>query len=134
MKARHGLSASSKMLARYSHLNQDDLDDSYLGAIVAKVPETKEQDRSLVTCGKCQTVNAPETDLCISCQLPLTLQTAIMMDDKTAHDKEAFIADIMPNVMQKIRDEFKVTEKEVDTMNSEQLKNLVKNFLVGNLI
>jgi hypothetical protein len=41
---------------------------------------------------------------------------------------------IMPKVMQKIRDEFKVTEKEVDTMNSEQLKNLVKNFLVGNLI
>jgi site-specific recombinase XerC len=134
MKARHGLSASSKMLARYSHLNQDDLDESYLGAIGAKVPETKEQDRSLVTCGKCQTVNAPETDLCISCQLPLTLQTAIMMDDKTAHDKEAFIADIIPKVMQKIRDEFKVTEKEVDTMDSEQLKNLVKNFLVGNLI
>jgi len=38
MKARHGLSASSKMLARYSHLNQDDLDESYLGAIGAKVP------------------------------------------------------------------------------------------------
>jgi hypothetical protein len=40
----------------------------------------------------------------------------------------------MPKVMQKIREEFKVIEKEVDTMNSEQLKNLVKNFLVGNLI
>jgi hypothetical protein len=37
----------------------------------------------------------------------------------------------MPKVMQKIREEFKVTEKEVDTMNSEQLKNLVKNFLVN---
>jgi hypothetical protein len=102
MKARHGLSASSKMLARYSHLNQDDLDESYLGAIGAKVPETKEQDRSLVTCGKCQTVNAPETDLCISCQLPLTLQTAIMMDDKTSHDKEAFIDEIVPMLIQKV--------------------------------
>ena len=104
MKARHGLSANSKMLSRYSHLNQDDLDDCYLGAIGAKVPEIKEQDRSLVTCGKCQTVNSPESDLCISCQLPLTLQTAIMMDDKTAHDKEAFIADIVPTLLEKIQE------------------------------
>jgi len=104
MKARHGLSANSKMLSRYSHLNQDDLDDCYLDAIGAKVPEVKEQDRSIVTCGKCQTVNAPESDLCISCQLPLTLQTAIMMDDKTAHDKEAFIADIVPTLLEKIQE------------------------------
>lgn len=104
MKARHGLSANSKMLSRYSHLNQDDLDDCYLGAIGAKVPEVKEQDRSIVTCGKCQTVNAPESDLCISCQLPLTLQIAIMMDDKTAHDKEAFIADIVPTLLEKIQE------------------------------
>jgi integrase/recombinase XerD len=104
MKARHGLSANSKMLSRYSHLNQDDLDDCYLGAIGAKVPEVKEPDRSIVTCGKCQTVNAPESDLCISCQLPLTLQTAIMLDDKTAHDKEAFIADIVPTLLEKIQE------------------------------
>ena len=104
MKARHGLSANSKMLSRYSHLNQDDLDDCYLGAIGAKVPEVKEPDRSIVTCGKCQTVNAPETDLCVSCQLPLTLQTAIMLDDKTAHDKEAFIADIVPTLLEKIQE------------------------------
>ena len=104
MKARHGLSSNSKMLSRYSHLNQDDLDDCYLGAIGAKVTEVKEPDRSLVTCGKCQTVNAPESDLCISCQLPLTMQTAIQMDDKTAQDKEAFIADIVPMLLEKVHE------------------------------
>ena len=104
MKARHGLSSNSKMLSTYSHLNQDDLDDCYLGAIGAKVTEVKEPDRSLVTCGKCQTVNAPESDLCISCQLPLTMQTAIQMDDKTAQDKEAFIADIVPMLLEKVHE------------------------------
>ncbi len=104
MKARHGLSASSKMLARYSHLNQDDLDESYLGAIGAKVPETKEQDRSLVTCGKCQTVNAPETDLCISCGLPLTMQSAIQMDYKETWDKDAIVKELLPLITQKFNE------------------------------
>ncbi len=104
MKARHGLSANSKMLSRYSHLNQDDLDDCYLDAIGAKVPETKKEDRSLVTCGKCQTVNAPETDLCISCGLPLTMQSAIQIDYKEAFDKDAIVKELLPLITQKFNE------------------------------
>jgi integrase/recombinase XerD len=130
MKARHGLAPNSKMLSRYSHLNQDDLDDCYLGAIGAKVPENKEPERSLVTCGKCQTVNAPETDLCISCQLPLTMQTAIMMDDKTAHDKEAFIADIVPKLLEKVHESMglkkKLTKADLAKMTQEEKDKILE--------
>ena len=93
MKARHGLSANSKMLSRYAHLNQDDLDDSYFTGIGVKVPEKQEQERSLKTCEKCQTVNAPENDLCNSCQQPLTLETAILLDTQAEKEKEAFVAE-----------------------------------------
>jgi integrase/recombinase XerD len=103
MRKRYGWSPNSKMISRHAHLNPDDLDDCYLDAIGIKVPETKEQERSLVTCGKCQTLNTPETDLYISCQLPLTMQTAIMLDDKTARDKEAFIAETIPILLEKVR-------------------------------
>jgi integrase/recombinase XerD len=58
-------------------------------------------------------------------------QIKIRKLEKMIPDDHEIITQIMPKIMQKIRDEFKVTEKEVDTMNSEQLKNLVKNFLVN---
>ena len=41
MKERHGFSANSKMVARYSHLNQDDHDKEYLKAIGVEVIETE---------------------------------------------------------------------------------------------
>jgi len=58
-------------------------------------------------------------------------QIKIRKLEKTIPDDHEIITQIMPKIMQKIRDEFKITEKEVDTMNSEQLKNLIKNFLVN---
>ena len=130
MKARHGLSSNSKMLSRYSHLNQDDLDDCYLGAIGAKVTQVKEPDRSTVTCGKCQTINAPESELCVSCQLPLTLQTAIMMDDKTAKDKETFLAEITPMLIEKVQEGMglkkQLTKSDLAKMSQEEKNKLLE--------
>jgi len=130
LKARFGWSPTSKIVPTYAKLNQDDVDDCYLGAIGAKVPETKEPERSLITCGKCQTVNAPESDLCISCQLPLTLQTAIMMDDKTAHDKEAFIADIVPTLIEKVHESMglkkQLTKADLAKMTQEEKDKILE--------
>ena len=114
MKARHGLSANSKVLPRYAHLNQDDLDDSYFTGIGVKVPEKQEQERSLKTCEKCQTVNAPENDLCNSCQQPLTLETAILLDDQAEKEKEAFVAE-----NKKIKSKVSDLEETVLEMKSE---------------
>ena len=133
MKARHGLSANSKMLSRYSHLNQDDLDESYLTAIGAKVPETQQKERNLVTCGKCQTVNAPENDLCISCGLPLTMQSAIQLDYKEAYDKEAIVKELMPLITAKFNEDLGlkkgITKADLAKMTQEEKDKLLEKLI-----
>jgi hypothetical protein len=51
--------------------------------------------------------------------------------EKSIPNKEEVINKIIPLVMDKVRKEFAVNADEVDKMNSEQLKKLVKSFLVN---
>jgi len=54
--------------------------------------------------------------------------------EKAKPDDEEIINDIMPKVMTQLRVELgldQITNESVDTLNKEQLKNLVKNFLVN---
>jgi hypothetical protein len=51
--------------------------------------------------------------------------------EKSIPNKEEVINKIIPLVMDKVRKEFAVNADEVDKMNSEQLKKLVKSFLAN---
>jgi integrase/recombinase XerD len=112
MKERHGFSANSKMIARYSHLNQDDHDKEYLKAIGVEVIETETKERIPITCKICNTLNAPDQDLCAVCAKPLTMQKAIQFDSQPSYDKKAMIEEFMPTMIEVFVESFGINKKE----------------------
>jgi len=112
MKERHGFSANSKMIARYSHLNQDDHDKAYLEAIGAKVNEDDTEERLPVKCQICSNLNTPDQDLCSVCAKPLTMQKAIQFDNQPDYDKKALIAELMPEMAKIFVESLGLTKKQ----------------------
>jgi integrase/recombinase XerD len=112
MKERHGFSANSKMVARYSHLNQDDHDKEYLEAIGVEVKETETKERLPITCKICNSLNAPDQDLCAVCAKPLTMQKAIQFDSQPEYNKKAMIEEFMPTMIEVFVESLGITKKE----------------------
>jgi len=112
MRERHGFSANSKMIARYSHLNQDEHDKAYLEAIGAKVNEDDTEERLPVKCNICNNINAPDQDLCSVCAKPLNMQKAIQFDNQPDYDKKAIVAEIMPEISRVFIESLGLTKKQ----------------------
>ena len=112
MKERYGWSANSKMIDRYSHLNQDNHDKAYLKAIGVEVIETETKQRTPITCKICNTLNAPDSDLCAVCAKPLTMQKAIQFDSQPNYDKKAMIAEFMPTMIEVFVESLGFTKKQ----------------------
>ena len=136
MKERHGFSANSKMIARYSHLNQDDHDKEYLEAIGVEVKETETKERLPITCKICNSLNAPDQDLCAVCAKPLTLQKAIQFDSQPEYNKKAMIEEFMPIMIEVFVESFGITKKEnklskadLSKMSQEQKDSIIEKLL-----
>jgi integrase/recombinase XerD len=133
MKERHGFSANSKMIARYSHLNQDDHDKAYLEAIGVPVIETETKERVPITCKICNTLNAPDSDLCAVCAKPLSLQKAIQFDSQPNYDKKAMIAEFMPTMIEVFVESLgftkKQTKSDIAKMSQEEKDSILEKML-----
>ena len=133
MKERHGFSANSKMIARYSHLNQDDHDKAYLEAIGVPVIETETKERVPITCKICNTLNAPNSDLCTVCAKPLTMQKAIQFDSPPDYDKKSIIADFMPVMVNAFVESLGLTKKQsksdIAKMSQEEKDSIIEKLL-----
>ena len=77
-RMRHGWERSSLMPARYSHLNQEDLDEKMLGIMGVKTP--KEVKESLQECVYCNIRYPIETRFCDNCSRPLNITDALEME------------------------------------------------------
>ena len=77
-RMRHGWERSSLMPARYSHLNQEDLDEKMLGIMGVKTP--KEVKESLQECAYCNIRYPIETRFCDNCSRPLNITDALEME------------------------------------------------------
>jgi integrase/recombinase XerD len=133
MKERHGFSANSKMIARYSHLNQDDHDKAYLEAIGVPVIETETKERVPITCKICNTLNAPDSDLCAVCAKPLSLQKSIQYDSQPNYDKKAMIAEFMPTMIEVFVESLgftkKQTKSDIAKMSQEEKDSILEKML-----
>ena len=79
-RMRHGWEKSSLMPARYSHLNQDDLDEKMLGIMGIRKPI--EEPNSLKECGFCRITYPLETRFCDTCSRPLDITDAMQMEEE----------------------------------------------------
>ena len=82
-KKRHGWSPTSKMPARYSHINNADVDEAFLKHHGIQPDELDEENTLPVMCKICNTPNSHDTTICQTCGKPLTMQQAILLEDES---------------------------------------------------
>lgn len=126
-RMRHGWERGSSMPARYSHLNQEDLDEKMLGIMGVKtVPEEKE---SLQECVYCNLRYPLETRFCDACSRPLNIVDAITMEKEQEERTKSLILEMLRQEHsnkskiksnKKLEEENKAKQLEID-----QLKKLL---------
>ena len=92
-RMRHGWEKSSLMPSRYSHLNQEDLDEKMLGIMGVKTP--KEEKESLPECAYCKIRYPVETRFCDTCSRPLNIADALEMEKEQEERTRSLILETM---------------------------------------
>jgi integrase/recombinase XerD len=97
-RMRFGWESDSAMPARYTHLNQEDLDDKVLHIMGVKKEESKEKEM-FQECVYCKIKQPLETRFCDVCSRPLDIADAIQMEK----DQEKKMKSMMYELMRKER-------------------------------
>ena len=84
LKKRQGWTASSKMVARYVHMVDADVEEKILAHYGLKGVEKEEAIRVPKVCPTCTFVNPPENEMCSRCSKPFSVDIALKME----HDKQ----------------------------------------------
>jgi len=92
-RMRHGWEKASLMPSKYTHLNQDDLDDKMLQIMGVKKPETKEE--TLRECVFCKISYPVETRFCDTCSRPLDVADALQMEKESEERTKSLVYELM---------------------------------------
>jgi len=127
-RMRHGWETSSLMPSRYSHLNQEDLDEKMLGIMGVKTP--KEEKESLQECAYCNIRYPIETRFCDACSRPLNIVDALEMEKEQEERTKSLILETLRQehsnkskklVTKQLEEENQAKQKEI-----EQLRKLLE--------
>jgi len=122
-RMRHGWEKNSLMPARYSHLNQDDLDEKMLGIMGVKTP--KEEKESLQECAYCNIRYPIETRFCDNCSRPLNIVDALEMEKEQEDRTKALVMEMLRQehsnkskklVTQQLEEENRAKQKEIEDL------------------
>jgi hypothetical protein len=123
-RMRHGWERSSLMPTRYSHLNQEDLDEKMLGIMGVKAQ--KEQKESLQECAYCNIRYPIETRFCDNCSRPLNITDALEMEkEQEARTKSLILETLRQEHSNKSKTE---SNKKLEEEN-QQLRKLLSKTL-----
>ena len=128
-RMRHGWEKSSNMPSRYTHLNQEDLDDKMLKikGVKKQDPQTKETPRN---CVYCNVLHPMDSEYCEVCSRPLDVAVAIRMEKEQEESTKALIQETLRREhsrnsidkrSQKLQEQIQIQSSEI-----EQLKQQVK--------
>ncbi len=93
-RMRHGWGKSSPMPARYTHLNQEDLDNKILQMKGVKKEEKKEE-MELRECGYCKVKHAIDAKYCEICSRPLDVVDALQMEKESEERTKSLVYELM---------------------------------------
>lgn len=122
-RMRHGWEKSSLMPSRYSHLNQDDLDEKMLGIMGIKTP--KEQKEPLQECAYCNIHYPVETRFCDSCSRPLNVIDSLEMEKEQEERTKSLILETLRQehsnkskafVNKKLEEQNQAKQKEIEDL------------------
>ena len=126
-RMRHGWEKSSLMPTKYSHLNQDDLDEKMLGIMGVKAP--KEQKESLRECVYCNIRYPIETRFCDTCSRPLDIADALEMEKEQEERTKVLILETLrqehSNKSKKLANKKLEEQNQVQQKEIEDLKKLL---------
>lgn len=122
LKKRHGWTANSQIPSNYQHMVQDDVKramQKHYGV------ETKEEIKAInQVCANCHEVNGLDVDLCVRCNLPLSLEKRMMMKQKEENESTTIdeklkqsdakvdrLTEIISEMSKKLDDKIKSDEK-----------------------
>ena len=115
-RMRHGWGRSSPMPARYTHLNQEDLDNKILQMKGVKKEQVREE-LELRECVYCKVKHAVDAKYCDICSRPLDVAYAIQMEKEQDERTRALI-------METLRQEHSNKSKSIQ---SNQMQNTIKD-------
>ncbi|MDA1347237.1 MAG: tyrosine-type recombinase/integrase [Crenarchaeota archaeon] len=92
-RLRHGWDKISMMPSRYTHLNQENLDEKMLELMGVKAP--KEQKEPLRECVYCNIRYPLETRFCDTCSRPLDIADALEMEKEQEEKMKAYVQETL---------------------------------------
>ena len=113
---RHGWGRASPMPARYTHLNQEDLDNKILQMKGVKKEQVREE-LELRECVYCKVKHAVDAKYCDICSRPLDVAYAIQMEKEQDERTRALI-------METLRQDHSNKSKSIQ---SNQMQNTIKD-------
>ena len=93
-RKRHGWGSSSNMPSRYTHLNDQDVDNKMLQIMGVKKTEEKKRE-SYIECQYCHVKYPNDTRFCETCAKPLDVVEAELMKSKAKEETQAMVYEIM---------------------------------------
>jgi len=137
LRKRHGWSPTSKMPAKYAHINQTDVEDAILGQYGIKKQKDRVK-RIPIICPGCKNLNSFDAEICDNCSKPLSLEKALELEESEKKEKDKISADLeqvkksqeeMKNRLDKIDLEEKLLKLFADAQNkvSEAIRNKEDN-------
>jgi len=120
---RHGWEKTSLMPSKYTHLNQEDLDDKMLEIMGVKTQKQKEDE--LRECVYCKIRYPIETRFCDVCSRPLDVSDAIQMEKEQEERTKSLILETLrqehsnkskTTVNKKLEEENQAKEKEIEDL------------------
>ncbi len=128
-RLRHGWEKISMMPSRYTHLNQENLDEKMLEIMGVKAQKQKEGE--LRECVHCKIRYPTETRFCDICSRPLDVDDAIQMEKEAEDRTRDLILEMMRKEHQKKSKIKEATEKEKRIKEQEdkirQLESIIQN-------
>ncbi len=132
-RMRHGWGRSSPMPARYTHLNQEDLDNKILQMKGVKKEESKEE-LELRECVYCKVKHAIDAKYCEICSRPLDITEAIRMEKESEEKTKSLVYELMRKERAKksrndedLKKNDKIKEQEKKIKQLEQIIQKVSN-------
>jgi len=109
-KKRHGWSGTSKMAARYSHINDSDVDEVFLREHGINPDDNYEKSTVPVLCPICKTPNSYDSEICEICGKPLTMDKAILLDSQRDEEFNKMKDALVVSVMQQVEEQMLKTQ------------------------
>ena len=123
-RMRHGWERTSLMPSKYTHLNQEDLDDKMLEIMGVKTGKQKEDE--LKECVYCKIRYPIETRFCDVCSRLLDAADAIQMEKEQEEKTKALI-------METLRQEHSNKSKSIQSRFCQDMGTLVKIFYLSRI-